>query len=198
MFFTFLLSPLFFLNFVNCHSSIECVQKAKNGIDCIGFPRYYHFNAINTPLHSSSFNQSFYQSRDRFWHPYSHFGLCPPGNGLERYTKDYPMAKAKAGQSLLTQHPPRGHSSQPNTDVKIYMMNSVGFVEQPILANMKLVGSFPFTKSCTGLENEISWANCTGSFTIPKRTRPGIYTFFWSWDLNSIPYGDCFEVEIKK
>lgn len=197
MFFYFLLCFLFFNPIVHSHSSMECVKKAKDGIHCIGFPRYYHFNAINIALPSSSNNETFFQSRDRFWHPGTHFGVCPPGNGLEPYTQNYPMAKAKPGEKLVTQHPPRGHASQPNSDVKIFMMNSPGFVEQPNLQNMKLVGSFPFTKSCVGLEREISWANCTGTFRIPNKTRPGIYTFFWSWDLGAIPYGDCFEVEVN-
>lgn len=173
---------------------MECVKKQNN--ICIGFPRYYHFNALNLPLPSSSDNMTFYASRDRFWHPDSNFGLCPPKLSNDLYNLDFPMATAFPGENITTQHPPRGHESQPNSNVEIYMHLTSGIVEQPLLSNMKLLASFPFTQNCVGLTQEISWANCTGDFTIPLDTNPGIYTFFWRWNLTSISYGDCFEVNV--
>lgn len=184
-------------NFAYGHSHIECVKKELNTLNCIGFPRYYFFNALNIPLPSSTSNMTFYASRDRFWHPDSNFGLCPPKLTSDMYNNNYPMASAFPGEIITTQHPPRGHSSQPNSNVEIYIHKSSGLVEQPLLQNMKLISSFPFSQNCVGLKQEISWANCTGSFTIPTNLSPGIYTFFWRWNLTSIPYGDCFDIEVK-
>jgi hypothetical protein len=196
MFLAILTTILFLTNSVYSHSHLECVKK-QGSLNCLGFPRYYHFNALNTPLPSSSGNLTFYASRDRFWHPYSNFGLCPPKLSNDLYTINYPMASAYPGETVTTQHPPRGHDSQPNSNVEIYMHKSSGITEQPSLSNMKLLASFPFTQNCIGLQQEISWANCTGDFTIPSDTKPGIYTFFWLWNLTSIPYSDCFEINVQ-
>ena len=108
------------------------------------------------------------------------------------------MASATAGETITLQHPPRGHSSQPSSNVWIYMYPTPNMYpnnKQLNSSEFKLIGEYPFD-NCYGLSKEISWANCTGTVTLPQDLETGVYSFWWRWDLNKIPYSDCFEINI--
>ncbi|NBO99424.1 MAG: hypothetical protein EBU90_04755 [Proteobacteria bacterium] len=180
------------------HSAPSCTDKRSDGT-CVGFARYYYFNHLPTPLPSSNGNAQFFASRDRELLIQPGVDRICPEMQMEAYNADFPMATAQAGDTLTLQHPPRGHSKQPSSPVWIYMYPQAGLfpqVKQPRASDMKLVAEYPFD-NCVGVEQEVSWANCTGTMTLPSTMSPGIYTFQWRWDLNGIPYSDCFEVDVK-
>lgn len=180
------------------HSAVSCTDK--NATSCRGYPRYYHFNHLDQKLPSSDANDTFYASRDRETLIQPGINRICPEMTIPEYTEKFPMAKAYPGQNLTLEHPPRGHSKQPSSKVWVYMNPKANIYpdnKQPDAKDFKLISEFPFD-NCYGVDKEISWANCTGTFQIPKNTKPGIYTFWWRWDLNSIPYTDCFEVNVKE
>lgn len=182
---------------VSSHSAPSCIKKTSD-TTCEGFARYYHFNHISTPLPSSTDNMTFYSSRDReFLKQTGITRKCPTMN-VPEYTPEFPMAVASPGEILTIQHPPRGHASQPSSLVWIYVdnvPNKYPSDKDPSESDFTLISEYPYN-NCVGLDREISWANCTGTFTIPKTFSPGIYSFWWRWDLNGIPYSDCFEVNV--
>ena len=191
---------LFYVWNVVGHSAPSCTKKVSNEM-CAGFPRYYHFNHLPSPLPSSSGNVSFFASRDRQFQLQAGVDfICPEYPSLPEYTADFPMAKAHPGGNLTLQHPPRGHATQPSSSVWIYIHPSPNIFEstkQPAVTDFVLIGSYPFN-NCNQLTQEISWANCTGQVTIPRHLMNGVYTFWWRWSLNNIPYSDCFEVNITR
>ena len=166
---TIILFLIFNIIKVNSHSAASCTDKRTKEI-CKGYPRYYHFNHLNTKLPSSDNSDTFYASRDRETLIQDGISKVCPEMNIEEYTRDFPMATVRAGQNLTLQHPPRGNE----------------FV---------LLNEYPFD-NCYGVEKEISWANCTGEIQLPKRMKQGVYTFLWRWNLNSIPYSDCFELNV--
>lgn len=179
------------------HSAVSCTDK--RDLECYGYARYYHFNHLNQPLPSSNENMTFYASRDRETLIQAGIDRICPEMTIDEYTSEFPMAEAFPGQNLTIQHPPRGHSKQPSSNVWVYMNSKENIypdTKQPNKTDFKLISEYSFD-NCVGVEQEISWANCTGTITIPKNTKPGVYTFWWRWDLNSIPYTDCFEVKVK-
>lgn len=189
---------LLFVKSIYCHSAPSCINKIDN-TTCAGFPRYYHFNHLPFPLSTSNTQLQFYSSRDRenILQPGVN-RICPEMN-IEKYTSEFPMTIAHAGDTLTLQHPPRGHASQPSSPVWIYLYNQGNVFDKPIELNQsrfKLLGEYNYS-NCVGLEHEISWANCTGNLHLPNNLKDAVYTFWWRWDLNSIPYYDCFEVNIK-
>ena len=182
---------------VQCHSAVSCTDKKTKEL-CKGFSRYYHFNHLNTKLPSSDNNDVFYASRDRETLIQDGISKVCPEMNLDEYTQDFPMATVKPGQNLTLQHPPRGHSKQPSSNVWIYIHPQANIYpsnKQPNLNEFKLLNEYPFD-NCYGVEKEISWANCTGEITLPKKMKTGVYTFLWRWNLNSIPYSDCFELNV--
>lgn len=184
------------LQTLNAHSAISCSKKI-NGT-CAGYPRYYHFNHLDTPLPSSTASAKFYASRDREYLIQAGINKICPEMTIPEYTDAFPMASAFPGENITIEHPPRGHSTQPSSKVWIYMYPKPDMYptnKQLDSKKFKLIGDFSFDR-CIGVEQEISWANCTGNFQIPRNTKPGVYTFWWRWDLNSIPYTDCFEMNI--
>jgi hypothetical protein len=179
------------------HSAVSCTDT--NGIECNGYARYYNFNHLDEKLPSSDSTVTFYASRDRETLIQAGINKICPEMTIPEYNEQFPMAEAYPGQTLMIQHPPRGHSSQPSSNVWIYMNPKANIYpgnKQPDPKDFKLVAEYPFN-NCYGLEKEISWARCIGYLKIPENTKPGIYTFWWRWDLNSIPYTDCFEVKVK-
>lgn len=193
----FYIIATFCTTLVHSHSALSCTKKS--GKDCLGFPRYYHFNHLSTPLPSSTAHEQFYASRDRQFILQPGINNVCPQMSIKAYTRAFPMAVSKPGGQLILQHPPRGHSSQPSSNVSIYIhpkknvfpgrteFNSSEFVFYKAL---------PFG-NCVGLEKEVSWANCTGSITLPNLSM-GIWTFWWKWDLSGVQYSDCFEVKVTK
>jgi hypothetical protein len=178
------------------HSAVSCTNT--NGTVCMGYPRYYHFNHLEQKLPSSDANDTFYASRDRQTLIQPGIDKICPEMTIPEYTRQFPMAEAYSGLNLTIQHPPRGHSKQPSSHISVYMhpkANIFSKNKQPNPKEFKLVGEFPFD-NCYGVDKEISWARCTGSIKIPKNIKQGVYTFWWRWDLNSIPYTDCFEVKV--
>jgi hypothetical protein len=179
------------------HSAVACTDISKG--ECKGYPRYYYFNHLDQQLPSSDLNDTFYASRDRETLIQAGINKICPEMTITEYTSQFPMAEAYPGQNLTIQHPPRGHSQQPSSPVWIYMhpiANIYPNNKQPNSSEFKLISEYSFD-NCYGVEKEISWANCTGTFKIPENTSPGVYTFWWRWDLNSIPYSDCFEINVK-
>lgn len=194
----YILLLLYLFNYVTSHSAPSCTNKI-NEITCEGFPRYYHFNHLNTPLPSSDSTSQFYASRDRENVLQPGVNKLCPSMPIPEYTLDFPMASAYAGSTLTLQHPPRGHAQQPSSPVWIYIYNTPNVyntTSELVQDNFSLLGQYSYSQ-CNGLEKEISWANCTGSIRLPDYLPSGIYTFWWRWDLNSIPYYDCFEINIK-
>jgi hypothetical protein len=192
----FVLFNLLFIHSVYSHSAPACTNL--QGTTCHGFARYYHFNYLPTPLVSSTDNLTFYASRDRYFQLQPGIDKVCPELPLTEYTTNFPMASAKIGQKITIQHPPRGHSSQPSSPVSIYMNykpNQFPSKKQLNQNSFQLIGEYSYT-NCVGVQQEISWANCTGTIQIPKNITSGIYSFWWKWDLNSIPYSDCFEVNV--
>ncbi len=186
-----------FIGVVRSHSAVACTDLQSDEI-CLGFPRYYHFNILDTQLPSSSGSSKFYASRDREFQLQEGIAKICPELPLPEYTDEYPMATAHAGQTLTLQHPPRGHSSQPSSVVWVYMYPIPNMYPQNKQLNsseFQLVAEYPFD-NCTGVQQEISWANCTGTMRIPDDLTPGVYSFWWRWDLNGIKYSDCFEIDI--
>jgi hypothetical protein len=182
---------------VNCHSQPSCIKKIDN-ITCVGFPRYYHFNYLADALPSSDSINKFYASRDREYLIQPGVNKICPELPLDEYTDKFPMAQASPGETITLQHPPRGHSTQPSSDVWIYMYPTPNMFpgnKQLNSSEFKLIGQYPYN-NCVGVTQEISWANCTGTITLPQNLTTGIYTFWWRWDLNQIPYSDCFEINI--
>jgi hypothetical protein len=193
------LVSLWCTNSIYAHSAASCTNLLKDNKTCVGFPRYYHFNALPTPLPSSDSTNTYYASRDREFQLQAGVNRICPEMTIEEYTVDYPMAKAYPGQTLTIQHPPRGHSSQPSSPVWIYMYpepNMYPQNKQLDASNFKLVAEYPFD-NCVGVKQELSWANCTGTMTIPQSLPNGVYSFWWRWDLNGIKYNDCFEVDVQ-
>lgn len=189
---------LFLIAHVFGHSAPSCTQKTGK-TSCAGYPRYYHFNHLPIPLPSSDSNDTFYASRDRETLIQSGINRICPEMNIPEYSPDFPMARGYPGETLTLQHPPRGHSQQPSSPVWIYYYprpNVFPLQKQLDPSKFILVAQFPFN-SCSGIEKEISWANCTGTVTLPKSLTTGIYTFWWRWDLNGIPYSDCFEVNVS-
>lgn len=191
---------LFLINLIGVkgHSAVSCTDKRTKEV-CMGFSRYYHFNHINTILPSSDKNDTFYASRDRETLIQAGIEKICPEMNIPEYTVEYQMGQVRRGQRITIQHPPRGHSEQPSSNVWIYMNKNVNEYprnKQPKNTSLELIGEYKFD-NCYGIEKEISWANCTGTITIPKNIQNGIYTFVWRWDLNNIPYSDCFELDIK-
>lgn len=183
---------------VMSHSALSCTKKT-GATKCAGFPRYYHFNHLPTPLPSSGGNETYYASRDRQFILQPGINNVCPQLSIKAYTRDFPMAHARAGERLVLQHPPRGHSSQPSSNVSIYIHpfknvfpKRTEFAESEFI----LLGQFAYN-NCVGVEREISWANCTGNIKLPNLST-GIWTFWWKWDLNGIVYSDCFDVMVKK
>ncbi|KAJ3087293.1 hypothetical protein HK102_011420 [Quaeritorhiza haematococci] len=186
---------------VSAHSQPSCTQKTSD-TSCAGFPRYYHFNHLPIPQPTSGNGNTFYASRDReFLVPEFSTATCPQLVSVPEYTTAFPMARAKAGEQLVLQHPPRGHANQePGSQVFVYMHPTVDLypgVLQPPRSEMQLIGQFDYAGNCVGTQQEVSWANCTGSVQLPEVSTSGTYTFWWRWDLNKIPYADCFEVYIE-
>jgi hypothetical protein len=181
---------------VIAHSALSCTNTI--GKECFGFARYYNFNRLPNPLPSSDDTDTFYASRDREFQLQAGIDKICPELNAEEYTDDFPMATAVAGETITLQHPPRGHSLQPSSPVWIYMHpepDKYPTTMQLPAEEFKLISEYPFD-TCYGLDKEISWANCTGTITIPEDTEDGVYTFWWRWDLNSIPYSDCFELTV--
>lgn len=194
---TIILFLIFNIIKVNSHSAASCTDKRTKEI-CKGYPRYYHFNHLNTKLPSSDNSDTFYASRDRETLIQDGISKVCPEMNIEEYTRDFPMATVRAGQNLTLQHPPRGHSKQPSSNVWIYIHPQANIYptnKQPKLNEFVLLNEYPFD-NCYGVEKEISWANCTGEIQLPKRMKKGVYTFLWRWNLNSIPYSDCFELNV--
>jgi hypothetical protein len=194
-----ILLPLasFYFHNVQGHSAPSCIDTLPTK-ECAGFPRYYHFNALPTPLPSSDSIDTFFASRDREFQLQAGINKICPELPIAEYTNEYPMASASPGQTLTLQHPPRGHSSQPSSPVWIYMYpqpNMYPGQKQVSSDGFELVAEYPYN-NCYGVEKEISWANCTGELTIPTTLTSGVYTFWWRWDLNGIPYNDCFEINV--
>lgn len=190
---------LIIIQYVNCHSQPSCTKKTDNKT-CMGFPRYFGFNHLPFQLPGSDGVDQFYASRDREFLIQPGVNKICPEMPLDEYTPDFPMAIASPGETITLQHPPRGHSTQPSSDVWIYMFPTPDIYpsnKQPNSSEFKLIGQYPFN-NCYGLSKEISWANCTGSVTLPQDLKSGIYTFWWRWDLNQIPYSDCFEINIQE
>lgn len=183
---------------VRTHSALACTEL--HGTDCLGFPRYYHFNTLPTPLPSSNADMQFYASRDRQTQMQPGIDtVCPDLTPLQEYTEEYPMAIVKRGSVVTLQHPPRGHADQPSSNVWVYMYpipNEYPVNKQLPADEFELLAEYPFD-NCIGLEQEVSWANCTGTIQIPHNITKGIYTFWWRWDLNGIPYSDCFDVLVN-
>lgn len=191
---------LLVFNFVintNAHSQPSCIKKSNN-LTCVGFPRYFEFNHLPIQLPSSDNTDTFYASRDREFLLQPGVNKICPELPVDEYTTNYPMASAKAGETITMQHPPRGHSSQPSSKVWIYMYPTPNMYpnnKQLNSSEFKLIGEYPFD-NCYGLSKEISWANCTGTITLPQDLESGVYSFWWRWNLNEIPYSDCFEINI--
>lgn len=186
-----------FVSSVYSHSAIACSKKV-NGT-CQGYSRYYHFNHLDLPLPSSTASAKFYASRDREYLIQPGIDKICPEMTIPEYTEAFPMAQAMPGENITIEHPPRGHSRQPSSNVWVYMYPKPDMYpsnKQLDPKEFQLVGEFAFD-NCVGVEQEISWANCTGTFTIPKNVKNGVYTFWWRWNLNSIPYTDCFEININ-
>ena len=182
---------------VYSHSALSCTKK--RGKDCLGFPRYYHFNHLPTPLPSSTPDEQFYASRDRQFILQPGINNVCPQMSLKAYTKEFPMAVAKPGENIILQHPPRGHASQPSSNVSIYIHPKKNVFPRRTEFNSSefiLLKELQFG-NCVGLEKEVSWANCTENMVLPNLST-GIWTFWWKWDLNGIQYTDCFEVNVKK
>lgn len=183
---------------IQAHSAVSCTNKI-NKQTCLGYPRYYHFNHIALPQPSSDIKHTFYSSRDReYLISPGNPSICPEIFGIPEYTKEFPVASVRAGRSIIVQHPPRGHSKQPSSPVWIYMHpkpNMFPSKKQLNPKEFKLVAEYPFDR-CDNVDKEISWANCTGKVDIPSDLKKGIYTFWWRWNLNSIPYSDCFEINV--
>lgn len=189
---------LYYITSVLGHSQPSCIKKIDK-ITCIGFPRYFEFNHLSDPLPSSDSQDTFYASRDRAFIMQPGVNQICPELPIDAYTTKFPMAQANVGENLTLQHPPRGHASQPSSPVWIYMHplpNIYSSNKQPKAEEFRLIGEYPFN-NCYGINKEISWANCTGTITIPNNLTSGIYTFWWRWDLNDIPYSDCFEINIS-
>ena len=189
--------PLLF-SVASSHSALSCTKKL-DSTTCIGFPRYYHFNHLPTPLPSSSANETFYASRDRQFILQPGIDNVCPQLSIKAYTREFPMAHARPGDQLLLQHPPRGHSSQPSSNVSIYIHPKKNVFPKRTefgASEFVLLGEYSFN-NCVGLQREVSWANCTGSIKLPNLST-GIWTFWWKWDLNGIPYNDCFDVIVYK
>lgn len=186
------------INQVYSHSGVSCTNKISK-TECLGYPRYYHFNHISTPEPSSNKNNTFYSSRDReYLIAPGNPNICPQMFGVPEYTQAFPVASIRAGKSINVQHPPRGHSKQPSSPVWIYMHPTPNLFPTQKQLNpneFKLLAEYPFD-NCDHVDQEISWANCTGKVDIPKNLTSGIYTFWWRWDLNKIPYSDCFEINV--
>lgn len=184
---------------VQNHSQPSCIKKLDK-TTCVGFPRYFEFNYLPLPIPSSDSTDQFYESRDReFLIQPGVNKICPEINA-EEYTENYQMANALSGETITLQHPPRGHASQRSSDVWIYMHpvpNMYPDNKQLNSSEFELVGQFPFD-NCYGLSKEVSWANCTGTVKLPDNLESGIYSFWWRWDLNDIPYSDCFEINIMQ
>jgi hypothetical protein len=184
---------------VSGHSATSCTDLQADNKTCLGFPRYYHFNILPIPLSSSNEKNTYYSSRDREFQLQEGVNKICPELDIAEYTDEYPMAKAYPGETLTIQHPPRGHTSQPSSSVWIYMYSKVDMYpqnKQLDALNSQLVAEYPFN-NCIGLREELSWANCTGTMSLPNNLSPGVYSFWWRWDLNGIRYSDCFEVNIQ-
>lgn len=197
MYFVYIYICLLNILKANSHSQPSCIKKIDN-ITCVGFPRYFEFNHLPNPLPSSDSIDQFYESRDREFLIQPGVNRICPELPVDEYTSNYPMATAMAGETLTLQHPPRGHSSQPSSNVWIYIHpkpNMFPTNKQFNSSEFILIGEYPFD-NCYGLEKEISWANCTGTVKLPQNLTSGIYSFWWRWDLNEIPYSDCFEINI--
>lgn len=189
---------LFLLKDVYSHSAPSCINKIDN-TTCLGFPRYYHFNHLSTQLPSSDSNHHFYSSRDRENILQAGVNRFCPEMNIEKYTSQFPMTVAYSGDYITLQHPPRGHASQPSSPVWIYIYDTPNVYNKTIelqQERFKLIGEYSYS-NCYGIDKEISWANCTGTIRLPK-LKPAVYTFWWRWDLNSIPYYDCFEINVIK
>lgn len=183
---------------VGAHSQLFCTD-LPNETNCKGFPRYFHFNYLPDPLPSSDSEHTFYALRDGQFQLQPGVDRICPEMTLAEYTTDFPMARGRPGETLRLQHPPRGHASQPSSKVWIYMLPEPNVYPgnlQPDRSKFELIAEYPFD-DCRGLEEEVSWANCTGALTLPSNLENGVYTFWWRWDLNGIPYSDCFEVDVR-
>lgn len=183
----------------HAHSAPSCTN-LKDNSTCIGFPRYYHFNRLPTPLPSSDETYTYYASRDREFQLQEGVPNICPELPLPEYTDSFPMAVATSGETLTLQHPPRGHSAQPSSPVWVYMYPIPNVYPQTKQLNrdaFQLISEYPYD-NCVGVEQELSWANCTGTMTIPNNLQPGIYSFWWRWNLNGIRYSDCFEVNVTR
>lgn len=181
------------------HSAASCTNWRAKNKTCLGFPRYYHFNTLSTPLPSSDEQNTYYSSRDREFQLQEGINKICPELPIEEYTEKYPMTKASPGETLTLQHPPRGHSSQPSSPVWIYMYpepNMYPTNKQLDSSKFQLVAEYPFD-NCVGVQQELSWANCSGTMTLPDDLQIGVYSFWWRWNLNGIRYSDCFEVNIQ-
>jgi len=192
-----ILSNLYIVN-INAHSQPSCIKKLDK-TTCVGFPRYYDFNHLSNQLPSSDSNNTFYASRDRIYQIQPGIDKICPELPISEYTEKFPMATAKAGENITLQHPPRGHSSQPSSNVWIYMYPKPDMYptnKQLNSSEFKLIGEYPFD-NCESVSKEVSWANCTGTIIIPQNLTSGVYTFWWRWNLNEIPYSDCFEINIS-
>ena len=175
------------------HSYVVCTDY-RDG-DCHAFARYTDFN---TPAGSPT------GYRDRNLQGTK----CPIFQG-EKYTTKFPMAETLPGQTLKLQWPPRGHDKQDSSQVSIKM--SPGAVEttdklldSPDLTTFKELAKVPFQigetsdKKCfiSPTAGDHGTGNCTAPIIIPMDTKPGIYTFSWTWTLVGVDYTDCFDIKV--
>lgn len=186
---------------IDGHTWLSCTKMVNNV--CQGYIRNY--KGRDTPTASVD---DFYTWK-ALGRP-QNFQLCKPDSQATRiYTQQYPMATARAGDTVNVMYTPNGHS-QPGdqglrTNARIHWTGSpsTSLNTRADLNDGNRLGQWNYGSNCA-TSGDTASLPCVNGFTIPTGTPSGVYQFVWYWpydrDQNQIPIGEeyfsCFDVNV--
>jgi len=191
-----LLYAITIISATTAHSWLDCVgySGSAKGAFCKGYPRSY-------PGREAQVVTDEYTVRinDR---P-SNAPVCGGGQTSPTYSSKFPMATARAGESLTLSWQANGHYEKPaHTQVHIHWTGKPGTQLETYgeLSSANTVATMEFANKAICVDPNDDNTVCTGALPIPVGTKPGKYFFVWRWVFDNNPSGEeyttCFDVQV--
>jgi len=188
--------------FASAHTWVSCVNQQGN--NCNAYIRNYVGRSTPTAAVDD------YYTWKALGRP-NDFPLCKPDSQSSNrtYTSQYPMATAKAGDTLNIMYTPNGHSNPGDrglqTTSRIHWTGnpSTQLNTRADLNSGNQLTSWPYGQNCA-TTGDVASLPCVNGFTIPAGTPTGVYQFVWYWpydkDQQQSPIGEeyfsCFDVAV--
>jgi len=191
------------MHVVFSHSWLHCADWHEAAASCKGWPRNF-YKRPSIPIGQESGRSSRAsndvprglscdETKERINNPIS-----------DGYNSEYPMAKLAAGSSFVWTWPAKNHSQVgEQRGVQIYISRThdggddfshIISKEDWLQQHRYLTHTF---SECDPPGPKSDMVVCKGTYMVPRRLAPGIYTFMWWWEFDPGEiYKSCADVEV--